>query len=134
MQFQAAAHGAGGRVLNGDLLRLFGDLIDAVAYVRDVELQVKIAGLGTPEIDSGSEVGGEMLWQPWTIFDDGAAAIAHRAASPEAAPPIAIENLRGTSMRLIEGGGDALAGNKRFVASEPAGDGAFEIDPCRSVL
>jgi hypothetical protein len=37
MKFQAAAHRAGWCVLDGNLFALFGDFVDAVADVGDVE-------------------------------------------------------------------------------------------------
>ena len=95
--------------MDGDFFALFCDLIDAVAHVGDIQFKIEIAGFGAPKGQAGSEVGGEVLRQPRTILDYGAAAIAHGAAGPETAPAIAIENLRCAGMRLVERGNNEFS-------------------------
>jgi len=56
MKFQAAAHRAGRCVLDGNLFALFGDFVDAVADVSDVDLKVKVARLGLPQRQSRRQV------------------------------------------------------------------------------
>src|ERR1700687_5783836 len=134
MELEAAADGAGGGVLNGDFFALFGDLVDAVADVGDVEFEIEVARLSLPEGEARGEVGGEMLRQARTVFDDGAAAVAHGAASPKTAPAIAIKNLRRAGVGLVESRNDALSLTERLVAGEASGDGTVENCPGGGVL
>src|SRR5689334_1954783 len=102
MKLQAAADRAWRRKLNGNFFALFGDLIDAVAYVRDVKLKIQVPRLGSPKLQPARQVGRKVLRQPGAVFDDGAAAVAHRASRPESPPAVVVKNLRGARVRLVE--------------------------------
>src|SRR4029077_20864168 len=121
-------------VLDGYLFALFCDLVNAVGDVSHVELEVEAARLGVPQRHARGQVAGEVLRQARAVLDDCAAAIAQRASRPETAPAVAIENLRGTGVSLVEGWDNALARDQWLIASKAAGDGSIEIRARECVL
>src|SRR5882762_5368732 len=134
MKFQAAAHGARWRVLDGNLFALFGDFVDAVADVGDIELKIKVAWLGLPECQSRRQVCCKMLRQTRAVFDDRPAAVAHRAPRPKSPPLVVIKNLRCPCVRLIKSRNDSLACDQQYVAGESSGNWAVKISFRQRIL
>src|SRR5262249_1608896 len=134
VKLQTSTHCPRRCVLNGNFFALFRDLINAVRYVCNIELQRQSARLHVPEIESRRQVGREVLWQPVSSLDDRSAAVAHRSSSPKAAPAIAVENLRCTGMRLVESRNDFFSWLERFVTGKPTGDRSVEPSPLKRVL
>src|SRR5581483_238023 len=75
MEFQASSDRARRCVLDRNLFALFCDFVAVVGNVGDVELQVKPAWLSIPQIYTGCEVGGQMLWQPGSALYHRPAAV-----------------------------------------------------------
>src|SRR5437762_10108188 len=75
-----------------------------------------------------------MLRQARPMFDDRAAAVAHRASRPETAPAIAIKNLPRSGVRLIKRRNNFFARNERLIARESSRDGAVEMRFCQRIL
>src|SRR5438132_9952975 len=75
-----------------------------------------------------------MLRQARPMFDDGAAAVAHRAPRPETAPAIAIKNLPRSGVRLIKRRNNFFARNERLIAREASRNWAIEISFCQRIL
>src|SRR5207249_2360058 len=75
-----------------------------------------------------------MLRQARPVFDDGAAAVAHRASRPETAPAIAIKNLPRSGVRLVKRRNNFFARNERLIARESSRDGAVEMRFCQRIL
>src|SRR5581483_11102283 len=134
MEFQASAHRTRRRILDRNLLTLFGDLVNAVGDICDVELQVDPAGFCIPHCHAGRKVSSEVLRQTGTVFHDCAAAIAHCRSSPETSPLIVVEELRRSGVGLIKRRDDALARIERLVSDKPAGVRAIEVSARQSVL
>src|SRR4051812_18738596 len=61
MKFQRSSHCSRWGVLEGNLFALFGDLVDAVGDVCDVEFEVEAARFGVPDGQPRREIAGEML-------------------------------------------------------------------------
>src|SRR5712672_837411 len=120
MKLKAAAQRARWRKLNGDLFTFFGYFVAVIGQVGRVDFKIKAAGLCFPHVESGAEVGGEMLVQPRAAFNDGSAAVAQSGTDPGASPAIAIEEIRRSGMRLVKGRLDALAWSERLVAGKAA--------------
>ena len=113
--------------MNGDLFTLFGDLINAVENVGDVELKIKTAWFGSPECKSRGKIGGEVLGQARAVLDDGAASVPHRTAHPETTPAVVIENLRRAGVSLIKCRDDALARHQRLIAGKSSSDRTVKV-------
>src|SRR5215475_231974 len=82
-----------GRVLDRNLFALFRDLVNAVRYVGDVELEIQLAGLRTPRRQPRRQVASKVLRQARAVFHDRSAAVAERRSAPEPAPAVVIEKL-----------------------------------------
>src|SRR2546421_12109021 len=75
-----------------------------------------------------------MLRQARSVFDDGAAVVAHRASRPETAPAVAIKNLPRSGVRLIKRGNNFFAHDERLITRETSRNWAIEISFCQRVL
>src|SRR5947207_3452663 len=75
-----------------------------------------------------------MLRQARPMFDDSAAAVAHRAPRPESAPAVVIKNLRRARVRLIKSGNNSFARDERLIAREASRNWAIEISFCQRIL
>src|SRR3954452_7619721 len=103
MKLKAPAQRARWRKLNRNLFAFLGYFVAVVGQVRRVQFQVKPAGFGLPHVESGAQIGGEMLVQPWAVFNDGPAAVAQSGANPGTSPAVAIKKIGRAGMRLIKG-------------------------------
>src|SRR3954462_7216583 len=129
MKFQRSPYCSRWGVLDGNLFALFGDLVNAIGNVCDVEFEVEAARFGVPDSQPRGEIAGEMLLEPRTVFHDRSAAVAHGCSAPESTPAIVIEKLRRTCVRLVKGRDDPLACHQGFVSGKAASDRPVEICP-----
>ncbi len=107
---------------------------DAIGDVCNVKLEIQPPRFCTPESKTGSEVRGEMLWQPRTVLDNRAAAVTHCAAHPESPPTIAIEDLRRPSVGLVKSRDDTFALFQRLVTREASRDRTVKIGSRKGIL
>src|SRR5712672_534895 len=134
MKLKAAAQRARWRKLNGDLFTFFGYFVAVIGQVGRVDFKIQTAGLCFPHVESGAEVGGEMLVQSWAAFNDGSAAVAQSGTDPGTSPAIAIEEIRRSGMRLVKSRLDALARIERFVAGETAAYRTIKVSAGHGIL
>src|SRR5260370_13134610 len=91
-------------------------------------------GCGLPERQAGREVRRKVLREARPVFDDRAAAVAHRASRPKSPPPVVIKNLRRPRVRLVKSGNDSLACDQQDVAGETSGNWAVKVSFRQRVL
>src|SRR5258706_1978927 len=68
------------------------------------------------------------------MVDYGAAAVTHGATGPESPPVIAIKNLCGASVRLVECGNDEFSRGERLISGEAPGDRSVKNGPGGGIL